>query len=119
MRYDRDHFPEDLMLQETADRQNFQGRYVLRHPYPEPATCDTGVSYRNGLPRTFETQARNLVELTGWELDSIRQRMRETGQQICRTPAGPGTPASRLRASGGSGAPSEAAAPPGDFQAVH
>ena len=82
VRYDRDHFPEDLMLQETADRQNFQGRYVLRHPYPEPATCDTGVSYRNGLPRTFETQARNLVELTGWELDSIRERMRETGQQF-------------------------------------
>jgi hypothetical protein len=40
------------------------------------------VSYRNGLPRTFETQARNLVELTGWELDSIRERMRETGQQF-------------------------------------
>jgi hypothetical protein len=36
------------MLQETADCQNFQGRYVLRHPYTEPATCDAGVSYRNG-----------------------------------------------------------------------
>ena len=32
VRYDRAHFPEDLMLQETADRENFQGRYVLRHP---------------------------------------------------------------------------------------
>src|SRR5712691_10369069 len=42
VRYDRDHFPEDLMLQETPDRQNFQGRYVLRHPYSGPATCEAG-----------------------------------------------------------------------------
>jgi hypothetical protein len=70
------------MLQETADRQNFQSRYVLRHPYTEPAACDAGVSYRSGLPRTFEIQAHNLAELTGWELGTIRERMRETGQQF-------------------------------------
>jgi hypothetical protein len=80
VRYDRDHFPEDLMLQETADRQNFQGRYVLRHPYTWPTTCDAGASYRKELPRTFEAQARTLAELTGWEMGAIRQRMRETGQ---------------------------------------
>ena len=33
VRYDRDHFPEDLVFQETGDRTNFQGRYVLRHPW--------------------------------------------------------------------------------------
>jgi hypothetical protein len=82
VRYDRDHFPEDLMLQETADRQNFQGRYVLRHPYSGPAACDAAVSYRDGLPRAFEAQARTLAELTGWEMGAIRQRMRETGQQF-------------------------------------
>jgi hypothetical protein len=27
------------MLQEVTNRQNFQGRYVLRHPYTEPAAC--------------------------------------------------------------------------------
>src|SRR5439155_23311214 len=32
VRYDGAHFPEDLVFQETADRTNFQGRYVLRHP---------------------------------------------------------------------------------------
>jgi hypothetical protein len=82
VRYDRDHFPEDLMLQETADRQNFQGRYVLRHPYAGPAACEAGASYRDGLPRAFEAQARTLAELTGWEIGAIRQRMRETGQQF-------------------------------------
>ena len=33
VRYDAAHFPEDLVFQETADRENFQGRYVLRHPW--------------------------------------------------------------------------------------
>ena len=31
VRYDNAHFPEDLVFQETGDRTNFQGRYVLRH----------------------------------------------------------------------------------------
>ena len=33
VRYDDAHFPEDLVFQETADRANFQGRYVLRHAW--------------------------------------------------------------------------------------
>jgi hypothetical protein len=54
----------------------------LRHPYAGPAACEAGASYRNGLPRTFEAQARTLADLTGWEIGAIRQRMRETGQQF-------------------------------------
>ena len=33
VRYDGAHFPEDLVFQETGDRTNFQGRYVLRHAW--------------------------------------------------------------------------------------
>src|SRR5256886_9645889 len=33
VRYDAEHFPEDLVFQETADRTNFQGRYVLRYAW--------------------------------------------------------------------------------------
>ena len=40
VRYDRDHFPEDLAFQETADRTNFQGRYVLRHAWKGDSSCD-------------------------------------------------------------------------------
>ena len=82
VRYDRDHFPEDLMLQETADRANFQGRYVLRYPYTGRATCEVGARYHNNLRRSYEAQARALAQLTGWEFDAIRQRMRETGQEF-------------------------------------
>jgi hypothetical protein len=82
VRYDRDHFPEDLMLQETADKENFQGRYVLHHPYSGPAGCEAGERYRKALPTAFEHQARSLAQLTGWEFEAIRQRMRETGQRF-------------------------------------
>ena len=39
VRYDAAHFPEDLVFMETRDRENFQGRYVLRHPWRGTATC--------------------------------------------------------------------------------
>ena len=42
VRYDAEHFPEDLVFQETGDRTNFQGRYVLRHPWNGSADCDGG-----------------------------------------------------------------------------
>ena len=34
VRYTPQTFPEDLMFQETSDRDNFQARYVLRHAWP-------------------------------------------------------------------------------------
>jgi hypothetical protein len=82
LRYDRDHFPEHLMLQETADRTNFQGRYVLRHPYQGPAGCAAAARYRQELPQGFERQARTLAELTGSDFPVIRQRMAATGQPL-------------------------------------
>jgi len=33
VRYDAAHFPEDLTFQETSDRENFQGRYIMQHPF--------------------------------------------------------------------------------------
>src|SRR4028118_2378130 len=33
VRYTRQKFPEDLMFQETSNHQQFQGRYILRHPF--------------------------------------------------------------------------------------
>ena len=40
VRYDAAHFPEDLVFQETGDRQNFQSRFVLRHPWRGESECD-------------------------------------------------------------------------------
>jgi len=75
VRYDAQHFPEDLVFQETADRENFQGRYVLRHPWTGGATCEEAFHYRQALPPRQEQEARNLASLTGWSLPDIRRRM--------------------------------------------
>ncbi len=78
--YDAQTFPEDLVFKETGDRTNFQGRYVLRHPYKGDATCEAAEEYRAGLPKRFENEAQTLASLTGWDIDDIRTRMREGGQ---------------------------------------
>lgn len=75
VRYDAAHFPEDLVFQQTADRQNFQGRYVLRHPWTGDDSCEAARTYRSGLPRRWDQEARNLASLTGWNLNKIRGRM--------------------------------------------
>ncbi len=75
VRYDREHFPEDLVFQQTGDRMNFQGRYVLRHPWKGGDRCSAATSYRRGLPQRWEEEARSLAGLTGWDLNNIRGKM--------------------------------------------
>jgi hypothetical protein len=75
VRYDAAHFPEDLVFQETADRTNFQGRYVLRHEWKGPASCDAAVHYRKALPQRRDREAQNLSLLTGWDIGQIRRSM--------------------------------------------
>jgi hypothetical protein len=75
VRYDAEHFPEDLVFQETADRQNFQGRYVLRHPWTGSSTCDAVDGYRRALSERQENEAQTLARLTGWNIAQIRHKM--------------------------------------------
>ena len=75
VRYDAQHFPEDLVLQETADRNNFQARYVLRHPWKGDADCPATEAYRREVILRNENEARQLAELTGWRLADIRSQM--------------------------------------------
>jgi len=79
VRYDREHFPEDLVFQETADRENFQGRYVLRHPWSGEAKCDAAKRYLAELPKRHEEEAKTLAGLTGWDIEKIREKMNLTG----------------------------------------
>ncbi len=75
VRYDAEHFPEDLMLTETGDRQNFQGRYVVRHPYKGDSRCDAMETYRTALVERQEREAQTLANLTGWDIDGIREKI--------------------------------------------
>jgi hypothetical protein len=82
VRYDGQSFPEDLVFMETRDRENFQGRYVLRHPWTGTATCPAAEQYRASLLTRNKQQADTLATLTGWSADDIARRMRETGQPV-------------------------------------
>jgi hypothetical protein len=82
VRYDATSFPEDLTFIETKDRQNFQGRYVLHHPWRGKATCDAAKSYAAGLPERFRREAVNLASLTGWKQSEIEARMEVSGQSV-------------------------------------
>jgi Na+-translocating ferredoxin:NAD+ oxidoreductase RnfD subunit len=75
VRYDNAHFPEDLVFQETADRENFQARYVLRHPWTGSDTCAAAQSYRQQIPAREEREAQTLASLTGWSISEIRKKM--------------------------------------------
>lgn len=84
--YDATHFPEDLMFKATGERENFQGRYVLRHPYRGEAKCEAGKDYRASLPKRFEQEAQTLANLTGWDIDAIRNKMDDAGQPYTPPP---------------------------------
>ncbi len=75
VRYNKNTFKEDLMFRETSNNQNFQGRYILRHPWTGKVSCDVGEQYRRDLPQRLETQAQTLANLTGWDIAAIRKRM--------------------------------------------
>jgi len=75
VRYDRKTFPEDLVFQQTGNRENFQGRYVLRHAWTGGATCDAADQYKRTLGERREKEAQNLAMLTGWSIADIRKQM--------------------------------------------
>ncbi len=106
VRYTRDKFPEDLVFQATGNRQFFQGRYIMNHPftaglnckerfrqqypqdadyvdeiYPPEVLADIQDYYRDyttqDLPARFEREAKNLARLTGGNLRDIRYRISE------------------------------------------
>ncbi|HEY3056418.1 MAG TPA: DUF2330 domain-containing protein, partial [Thermoanaerobaculia bacterium] len=74
VRYDRAHFPDDLVFQETGDRQNFQARYVLRHVFTGKIACGP-TEYEQSVQKRQEQEAVNLAQLTGWNVDDIRRKM--------------------------------------------
>jgi hypothetical protein len=75
--YDREHFPQDLVFQETGDRQNFQGRYVIRHPFTGQTSCNSEQleQYRASVKARQEREAQTLADLTGWDIDDIRRKI--------------------------------------------
>jgi len=74
-RYDRASFPEDLVLQATADRTNFQAKVVVHNEWQGEAKCEAASAYVNSLPARREREASSLAAFTGWSVDQVRTRM--------------------------------------------
>jgi hypothetical protein len=78
IRYTRNKFPEDPMFQETSNRESFQGRYILQHPFLGEVKCPAGREYKQSLPKRFEQEAQTLAKLTNWNIQDIRRKLRLT-----------------------------------------
>ncbi|HYL57316.1 MAG TPA: DUF2330 domain-containing protein, partial [Candidatus Acidoferrales bacterium] len=80
VRYSADTFPEDLVFQETADQENFQARYVMRHAWNgSPDACPAARSYFEEVNRRHAREATTLAELTGWSIDDVIKKAGLTG----------------------------------------
>lgn len=75
VRYNRNLYPQDLRFQETPNRDFFQGRYVIRHPYEGQANCSEADQYYERVRDRQERNAKNLANLTGWELSDIKGKI--------------------------------------------
>ena len=44
--YDKEHFPRDLAFKATNNRENFQGRFIVRHPWKgKTSECKAAEAY--------------------------------------------------------------------------
>src|SRR5262249_41048092 len=73
--YTAAHFHKASFLKKTADRTNFQGRYVLRHPWTGNDECPATEEYRRELAQRHEQDAQQLADLTGWDIADIPTQM--------------------------------------------
>ena len=78
VRYDAESFPEDLRFKTTGNRDNFQGRYVLRHAFEGDMSCPAAAEYMDAVNKRRETEVKTLAKLTGRSRSEIRDRVEQT-----------------------------------------
>lgn len=86
VRYDAKSFPEDLKFKSTGDKQNFQGRYILRHAFDGDMDCPEAKDYITRVNIRKETEIKTLANLTGWSTRDIRARIKASGKGEFLTP---------------------------------
>lgn len=84
IRYAQDSFFEDLEFAVTDNRDNFQGRYVMNHPFDGEITCDYGKDYVAETRERIQDEARTLRDLTGWKASNIASNIAKTVERRYR-----------------------------------
>lgn len=71
--YDAERFPEDLVLQTTADRARFAVRHHVTHPWTGPRdACPEAAAYFDRVAARREEEAATLASFTGWPMQRAR-----------------------------------------------
>jgi Na+-translocating ferredoxin:NAD+ oxidoreductase RnfD subunit len=65
VRYNRAHFPQDLVFQATPNTENFQARYIITHPATGDLSCPEGQKYLKTLKERRKGELEMLTYLTG------------------------------------------------------
>jgi hypothetical protein len=78
IRYSQSSFFEDLKFAVTEDRENFQGRYVMNHPFDGEITCEAGKDYLTQTRTRIKDEAALLRKLTGWSASNIASNIAKT-----------------------------------------
>ncbi|CAN5507136.1 DUF2330 domain-containing protein [soil metagenome] len=66
--YDRENFPQDLVFQETPNREQFQCRYIINHPANRNGDCSEWRDYAESKKISRKKELRELTGLTGWDV---------------------------------------------------
>lgn len=82
VRYDREHFPQDLKFQETPNREKFQCRYVIRHPAQGDFTCEEGADYLEELVVRRKRELEEAEVLANWDLSAYTNYVRPYEKQL-------------------------------------
>lgn len=77
-RYSKDSFNQDLKFRVTSDKGNFQGRYIMNHPFTGNVQCEAGREYVQNMRRRLREEAVELAKITGWSPRKIEQQIRAT-----------------------------------------
>lgn len=66
--YNRKDYPQDLIFQETPNREQFQCRYILNHPAAYTVDCPAWNQYQQQKTEKRYQELRELAALTGWDV---------------------------------------------------
>jgi hypothetical protein len=84
IRHSRSSFLEDLKFAVTEDRENFQGRDILNHPFEGEITCEAGSDNVAATRKRIKDEAALLRQLTGWSAGTIASNIAKTVQKRYR-----------------------------------
>jgi hypothetical protein len=80
--YDRAHFPQDLLFQETANKERFQGRYIITHPASGDFSCEKGQTYIKDLNKRRWNELYTYQWLTGRDITTHYEYPKEFDQYL-------------------------------------